>query len=70
MSTPPLPGPLLSPSEAAALGVIDSLPPDHWERWSARCAARIRAQPTPCVCGPFSAPDGARCGRCFGTVLP
>ncbi len=44
MSTPPLPEPLLSPSEAAERGVIDTLPPDHWERWSAQAAARIRAK--------------------------
>jgi hypothetical protein len=70
MSTPRLPEPLMSPSEAAAAGVLDTLPPDHWERWNAQTTARIRAkaQHPRCCCGPYVEISGSdtRCSRCQG----
>lgn len=31
------------PSEAAAHGLLDQLPPGYWQRWSEAAAERIRA---------------------------
>ena len=32
------------PSEAAAYGLLDDLPPGYWQRWAEAAADRIRAK--------------------------
>jgi hypothetical protein len=56
------------PSHAAALGLLDGLPPDYWRSWGSDTAARIRQQAAeaPCMCAETARIDVGRCPVCFG----
>jgi len=57
------------PSELAALDLLDEAPSEHWERWSAHAAGRVRAQAKAVRC---SCADGGelnaerQCTQCSG----
>jgi hypothetical protein len=55
------------PSELAAHGLIDEVPPGYWDQWTVEAAERIRGQATPCTCeSPDRLARDGRCSRCWG----